>query len=376
MTQNLKLTSTVKNDGYLEVSLTKGPLPEPGDDEVVIRVEATPINPSDLGSLIAGADLDQAVAEMREGMPVLRAPIPANVMATLSARIEQPLPVGNEGAGVVVSAGSAPAAQALVGKTVAVLAGAMYSQYRCVSASSCLVLPDGVSARAGASCFVNPLTALGMVETMRLEGHHALVHTAAASNLGQMLVKLCQTDNVPLVNIVRSKIQVELLKELGAVYVCNSSDADFREQLVSAIEQTGATLAFDAIAGGRLASDILAAMETVAGRNPAPGDRYGSTTHKQVYLYGVLDTSVTTLNRAYGMAWGVGGWLMPNFLARVGEAKSAQMRERVAQEITTTFASTYTSEISLEGMLNVETARSYQRKSTGEKYLINPTLNA
>jgi NADPH:quinone reductase-like Zn-dependent oxidoreductase len=303
---------------------------------------------------------------------VLSAPIAPAQQANLSARVEQPLPVGNEGAGRVIRAGSSDAAQALLGKTVAVLAGGMYTQYRCVPAASCLALPDGVTAREGASCFVNPLTALGMVQTMVLEGHSGLVHTAAASNLGQMLNKVCAADGIPLVNIVRNKAQAELLRGIGARYVCNSSDSDFKDRLTDALDETRATIAFDAIGGGHLASDILSAMERVAGRNPSPANRYGSTTHKQVYVYGSLDQSETNLDRTYGMAWGIGGWLMPSFLARVGPEKAQAMRERVAREITTTFASQYTQEISLAEALDAEIARRYQRKATGEKYLLNP----
>lgn len=375
MTQYLQLRSTAKSSGELELSLAQVDLPDPGAEEVTIRIEATPINPSDLGTLIAGADLEQAASRVHDGRPVLTAPIPASAIPGLAARLDQSMPVGNEGAGVVVAAGSSDGAQSLLGKTVATLADGMYAQYRSVPAKACLVLPDGVAPRDAASCFVNPLTALGMVETMKLEGHSALVHTAAASNLGQMLVKLCLADGVPLVNIVRSEAQVALLRAVGATHICNSSDADFHDRLTHALEQTGATLAFDAVAGGKLASDILAAMERVASRNPDPANRYGSTIHKQVYLYGVLDTAPTVLDRSYGMAWGIGGWLMPNFLARIGQERSAALRQRVASEITTTFASTYTEEISLAQALDAATARRYQRKSTGEKFLINPTLD-
>ena len=372
MTTGLQLQSTVRASGQLEITLTSVATPEPGADDVLIRVEATPINPSDLGSLFASADISQASNLERDGATLLSAPIPPAQQANLSARVEQPLPIGNEGAGRVIRAGSSDAAQALLGKTVAVLAGGMYAQYRCVPAESCLVLPDGVTAREGASCFVNPLTSLGMVQTMELEGHSALVHTAAASNLGQMLNKVCAADSIPLVNIVRSEAQAELLRGIGARHICNSSDSDFKDRLTDALDDTKATIAFDAIGGGRLASDILSAMESVAGRNPSPANRYGSTTHKQVYLYGGLDQSETKLDRTYGMAWGIGGWLMPSFLTRVGPDKAQAMRERVALEITTTFASHYTQEISLTEALDAETARRYQRKGTGEKYLLNP----
>ncbi len=293
-------------------------------------------------------------------------------MAALAGRLGQSLPVGNEGAGVVIQAGDAPAAQALLGKTVAMHGGAMYAQYRCIKASECLVLPPGTTAAAGASCFVNPLTALGMVETMRLEGHTALVHTAAASNLGQMLVKLCLKDNVGLVNIVRRPEQVEILKGLGARYVCDSSAPRFMDDLVEALAETGATLAFDAIGGGRLAGQILTAMEMALTRTAQGYSRYGSTTHKQVYIYGGLDRGPTEFNRTFGMAWGIGGWLLTPFLQKVGADAAQALKERVAAEITTTFASTYTKEISLVEALQLEEIAGYAKLATGEKYLINP----
>ena len=375
MTPSLQLQSTVRNDGMLEITLASVELAAPGLDEVIIKVEASPINPSDLGLLFGPADIGAAINSGTGSQRLLSAPIPEKLRASVSVRAGQPLPVGNEGAGVVVEAGGSESAQALLGRTVAVFGGGMYAQYRCVAAATCLPLLSGTSARDGASCFVNPLTVLGMVETMRMESHVGLIHTVGASNLGQMLIKVCLADGVPLVNIVRSPEQVEMLKDLGAEHVCNSSADSFMDDLVAAIEKTGATLAFDAIAGGALASQILTAMERVAGRDSAPSNRYGSTTHKQVYLYGGLDVSPTVLKRNYGMAWGVGGWLLPNFLVRIGADKGNELRGRVANEIKTTFASHYTQEISLVEALEVETARSYQRKATGEKYLINPNKN-
>jgi NADPH:quinone reductase len=372
MTTALKLQSTVRANGTLEVSLAEVDVPTPSADEVVVRIEATPINPSDLGTLFGPADISAASNIDNNGQVTLSAPVPAGLQASVAARLERPLPVGNEGAGTVVAAGSNANAQALLGKTVAMLGGEMYAQFRCINAAACLELPDGTTARQGASCFVNPLTALGMVETMRLENHSALVHTAAASNLGQMLSKLCSADGVPLVNIVRSNAQADILRAVGAKFICDSSAASFMDDLTDAIAETNATLAFDAIGGGELASQILTAMERVAGRDNSPANRYGSTVHKQVYLYGMLNTGVTSLDRTYGMAWGVGGWLLPNFLARVGADAGNALRARVAREITTTFASHYTDEISLTEMLDVTIAQRYQRKATGEKFLINP----
>jgi NADPH2:quinone reductase len=304
--------------------------------------------------------------------PVITAPLTPAVLAAMAGRVGQSLPVGNEGAGVVVSAGESPAAQALLGKTVAILGGAMYSGYRCLNAAQCLVLPEGTTAADGASCFVNPLTALGMVETMKLEGHKALVHTAAASNLGQMLNKLCIKDGVPLVNVVRKPEQAALLRSAGARYVCDSSSPNFTEDLTNALSETGATVAFDATGGGRLAGQVLAAMEAAAVRNMSEYSRYGSTTHKQVYIYGGLDRSPTEFVRNFGMAWGIGGWLLTPFLQKVGPTAAQKLRERVAAEVKTTFASTYTKHVSLREALSLEAIAVYGKQATGEKYLITP----
>ncbi len=368
----LQLRSTVKPEGVLELTLVRVPTPAPQADEVLVRVEAAPINPSDLGLLLGGADITQAKAGVAQGEPVVTAPIEPSVMRMMAARVGQSLPVGNEGAGVVIAAGSSPAAQALLGKTVAAIGGAMYSQYRCLHVSQCLPLPAGTTAVDGASCFVNPLTALGMVETMRREGHTALVHTAAASNLGQMLQKLCIADGVPLVNIVRKPEQVELLRSLGAKYVCNSSAETFMTDLTEALAETSATLAFDAIGGGKQVSQILTAMEIAANRKAASYSRYGSTTHKQVYIYGGLDRSPTVLNRAFGMAWGIGGWLLTPFLQKIGAEAAQRLRERVAAEIKTTFASHYAKHVSLPEVLQLESIMAYGRQATGAKYLVTP----
>ena len=368
----LQLRSLVKSGGELELSLAEVPVGEPGPDEVVVRVEASPINPSDLGLLLGAADVKAARAAGSADRPVVTAPVPPAFMKAMAGRLDQSLPVGNEGAGVVVKAGSSPAAQALLGKTVAILGGAMYAQYRTVKAAEALVLPAGVTPAEGASCFVNPLTALGMIGTMRLEGHKALVHTAAASNLGQMLVKACAADGVPLVNIVRSGEQEKLLRGIGAVHVVDSSKPTFMEDITQALVDTGATLAFDAIGGGRLAGQILTAMEAAANRTATTYSRYGSTTHKQLYIYGGLDTGPTELNRGFGMAWGLGGWLLTYFLMKIGPAEGQKLRERVAREIRTTFASHYSHVISLTEALKPEVMAAYNRKSTGEKYLIAP----
>jgi NADPH2:quinone reductase len=367
-----ELRSLVTAEGTLELRLVDVPIPEPGAGEVIIRVEAAPINPSDLGLLLAGADLTTAQISGPPHSPVLTATIPAATMRTLTGRVATPLPAGNEGAGTVVAAGSSSAAQALLGRTVSVAAGAMYSQYRSVTADQCLVLPEGTSATVGASAFVNPLTALGMVETMRREGHHALVHTAAASNVGQMLTKLCVDEHVPLVNIVRKPEQEELLRSIGAVHVLNSTSPSFMAELIDALTQTSATLAFDAIGGGKTAGQILTGMEAAASAKAGQYSRYGSATYKQVYIYGGLDHGPTVLSRNFGMAWGIGGWLLTPFLQSIEPETLQSLRERVAAGLSTTFASSYTREVSLAEALQPETVTAYARHATGEKYLINP----
>jgi NADPH2:quinone reductase len=368
----LQLRSLVKASGELELSLVVVPIPVPLPDEAIVRVEGSPINPSDLGLLFGAADMTTARVSGTPEQPVLTARIPADRMKAMAGRVGQSMPVGNEGAGVVVTAGSSVEAQALRGRTVAIFGGAMYSQYRCVKASQCLVLPDGITAAEGASCFVNPLTALGMVETMRREGHTALVHTAAASNLGQMLNRICLQDHVGLVNVVRTQAQADLLEGIGARHVCNSSAPTFVHELTEAIVATGATLAFDAIGGGTLAGQILTAMETALSRSATEYSRYGSTIHKQVYIYGMLDASPTVLNRNFGFAWGVGGWLLWPFLQKIGPDGAAKLRERIVAGLKTTFASHYTREVSLAEALRPDEIAVYGRRATGAKFLINP----
>lgn len=369
---SLQLRSTVTSEGLLELSLAEITTPEPKDDEVLIRVEASPINPSDLGLLFGPADMESARATGTKDRPGVTADVPKAMLAALSARLDESMPVGNEGAGIVVNAGAAPEAQALRGQTVAAVGGGMYSQYRTIQAKQCLVLEDGTSPAQAASCFVNPLTALGMVETMKMEGHSGLVHTAAASNLGQMLNKICLADGVPLVNIVRKQEQEDLLRELGAVHVCNSSSESFMKDLTDALEATGATLAFDAIGGGDLAGRILTCMERAAVATAEEYSRYGSTTHKQVYIYGGLDRSPSVLQRNFGMAWGIGGWLLIPFLQKIGFDNAQRLRQRVAAEIKTTFASHYAKEISLVEALQLNNIQVYGKQATGAKYLVNP----
>lgn len=368
--QGLQLRSLVKEQGELELSLHRIDVPEPKDDEVMIRVEAAPINPSDIGLLTGTADMRAAKISGSKESPVVSAPIPQGLMRAMAPRVGQSMPVGNEGAGTVIKAGKN--AQNLMGKIVAAFGGAMYSQYRIVSASDCLVLPPGATARDGASCFVNPLTALAMVETMRAEGHKAIVHTAAASNLGQMLVKICLKDGVPLVNIVRKPDQAALLRDIGAKYVIDTSAPNFFEELTNALVATNATIAFDAIGGGKLGSQILTAMEIAANKNATSYSRYGSNTFKQLYIYGALDTGPTELVRSFGFSWAVSGFLLMPFLVKAGAQKAAELRARVAAELKTTFASHYSHTVSLAEALDLKVMNAYLKRATGDKYLIEP----
>ncbi|TXJ33493.1 MAG: NADH oxidase [Afipia sp.] len=371
--EGLELRSLIKKSGELELSLAKVKIPEPAADEVVVRVEGSPINPSDLGLLLGAADMTTARSSGSGDNTVVTATVPQPLMRAMAGRLDDSMPVGNEGAGVVVAAGSSSRAQSMMSKMVAMIGGAMYAQYRCIKAADCMVLPDGTTAAEGASCFVNPLTSLGMTETMRREGHTALVHTAAASNLGQMLNKICIKNGIGLVNIVRSSEQAEILRKIGATHICDSTSATFMEDLTQALIATGATLAFDAIGGGKLAGQILTCMEVAANKTAKVYSRYGSTVHKQVYIYGSLDTRPTEITRNFGMTWGVGGWLLFPFLQKIGPADAQKLRERVAAELKTTFASHYTQVVSLQEALQLSNIAAYAKRATGEKFLINPS---
>ena len=369
-----EIRSKATSDGNIELSIAKVEKPVPGDDEVLIEVQASPINPSDLGLLLSfAADVQNINLTGSGDDTVATMPVHPALMGSLKPRLDESMPVGNEGAGVIIDAGIN--AKDLIGKTVGLAGGAMYSQYRCVPAASCLVMDEGTTPKQAASSFVNPLTALAFVETMKMENHTALVHTAAASNLGQMLVKICKDDGIQLVNIVRKQEQVDLLKSIGAEYICNTSDESFMDDLVTALVETGATLGFDATGGGNngeLPGQILAAMEIAANKNATEYSRYGSDTYKQVYIYGGLDQSPTVLKRAFGLSWGLGGWLLTPMIGKIGMEKFQEMRMRVAREINSTFASSYAKEISFEEMLQPETIREYAKQATGKKYLVNP----
>ncbi|HEY1814061.1 MAG TPA: zinc-binding dehydrogenase [Kofleriaceae bacterium] len=358
------LQSTLTADGHIRLAIADVELGDPGPDEVVVRIDAAPVNPTDLYLMLAMADLSRATVT---GGAVV-APVSPAVVALFPGRIDKPLPIGTEGAGTVVAAGAN--AQALVGKVVAAAGGGMFATHRKLPAGAVRELPAGRTAEDGASSFVNPMTALSFVETMRAEGHTAIVHTAAASNLGQMLVKICAADRVPLVNLVRRPAQVEQLRALGADHVVDSSAASYAADLVSAVGTTGATIAFDAIGGGPQVSQILDAMERAAVRAMPAFSHYGSTTHKQVYIYGSLDRGPTPLVRTFGMTWSVGGYLVSNALKKLGAEAFGRMTKRVMSELTTTFASHYKRRVGLDQLLELETLRACAATATGEKMLI------
>jgi len=370
--KNIQLTSTISEDNKLTLALQEIDMPQPGADEVVVRMEAMPLNPSDLAVLFSVADMSTAAQSGTDENPVITADVPAKFMPSVKTRVGKDTPVGNEGAGTVVAAGSSDAAQALMGKTVAVIGGGTYRQYHCVNVQSCLELKEGTTAKEGASSFVNPLTALAMVETMRAEGHKAIVHAAAASSLGQMLNRICMADGVDLVNIVRKDSQEKLLRDMGAKYVVNSSSETFLADLTAAIAETGATISFDPIGGGQLSSDILNCMEAAITRDVEEYSVYGSNTFKQAYIYGALNRGPITLNRNFGFSWGVNGFLLFNALGKLGTKTVVKMRQRVAEEITTTFASSYTHEVTLAEVLHLQSIAAYGKQATGEKYLITP----
>ncbi|CAN5474550.1 zinc-binding dehydrogenase [soil metagenome] len=368
----LQLRSLVTASGQLVLSLAHVDVPSPKPHEVLVKVGAAPINPSDLILLFGLADMSTAKIVGAGEATVVTADIPERARASVAGRVGEPMPVGNEGAGEVVAAGSSAAAQSLVGKLVGIVGGATYAQYRCVAAEQCLMLPPGATAAQGASSFVNPLTALGMVETMKREGHSALAHTAAASSLGQMLLRICTQDRIGLVNVVRKEEQVALLKAAGATHVCNTSSPSFTTELDDAIAEAGATIAFDAIGGGRLAGQLLGSMERALNRKATAYSRYGSATHKQVYIYGGLDSAPTELVRNFGLAWGLGGWLLTPFLQKAGAEAVAKLKARVAAELYTTFATTYASEVSLVELLSADVIAAIAKPTTGGKYLIRP----
>lgn len=367
-----QLFTEISSEGQLSVSCKTVAIPQPKPHEVIVKIKAAPINPSDMWPMFGPADLREASFD--DENLILKAPVHKSMLMRIKSRLDQSLPIGNEGAGTVVAAGDSPQAQALIGKTVGVLTGATYTEYACVPIQACMLHNQGTTAQQAASSFVNPLTALSMVETMKREGHSALVHTAAASSLGIMLNKICLAEGIDIVNIVRKQEHVDMLSSLGAKHVLNSSAESFKKDLYNAINETGATLAFDAIGGGDVVSDILTAMEAVGSQDAVGFNTYGSEANKQVYIYGGLDFAPTVLNRAYGMTWNIGGWLLMRFLGTLDIKEVLALHKRVADEIDSTFASNFSKEISLKQALQVENVAAYMAKKTGEKYLVNPSL--
>ncbi|MBT5488348.1 MAG: zinc-binding dehydrogenase [Halieaceae bacterium] len=368
----LQMQSCVHENATVECALVEITIPDPKPDEVVVAVEAAPINPSDLGLMFGAADLSTVQEVERNGQPALLLDVPAAAMRAMAPRVGHWMGVGNEGSGRVIAAGDGEAAQALLGQRVGMFGGEMYAAYRCLPAAQCIAFPDTISAEQAASCFVNPMTALGFLETRDMESHGAMVHTAAASNLGQMLVRLCQADKIPLVNIVRSEAQVTLLRDMGAEWVLNTQSEQFMPELIKALKATGATVAFDAIGGGRLVNRILTAME-IAAAQTGPWSRYGSEEVKQAYIYGQLDMSATELTRGYGWVWSVSGWLLTPFMNRAGPDRVARMRKRVVDEIDSTFLSHYSSRLSLQASLSATAVADYGARKTGQKTLLKMT---
>ena len=366
-TTGRQLTSTLAEDGTLTLELVEKDFPAPTGNQVLVKMEAAPINPSDLFLLTAGVDLDSA--DYSPGKIV--ATMPEKMARAQPARIGKALKTGNEGAGEVVAAGEGGMAQALMGQRVACVPGHAYGEYALADASMCLPLGDH-SAREGAASFVNPMTALGFVETARAAGQDAIVHAAAASNLGQMLNRICQEDGIALVNIVRKEEQVDLLREQGAAHVVNSSDDDFERQLQDAIDAANAFYGFDPIGGGTMTDTIFRAMERVAASRMSEYNRYGSDQPKHMNIYGRLDTGNTVLTPTYGFRWTLSGWLLTPFLASAGMETVMRMRKRVHDGLTTTFASDFKKEVSLEGMLEKDAVTDYARMATAEKYLVTP----
>ncbi|MFN3199529.1 MAG: NADH oxidase [Bradymonadia bacterium] len=369
-----QLLSTVTENHELVVSIEPLAVPEPGPGEVVVAMQATPINPSDLGLLFGPADLSTARRGEVDGHPALIASVHPAMRKFVAGRVGKKLPVGNEGAGQVVAAGSSEQAQALLGRTVNVVGGAMYRTHRVLDARKVVPLPEGAPAAEGASLFVNPMTVQAFMETMRQEGHTALIHTAAASSLGQMLAKLCKKEDVPLVAIVRRPAQKALLEALGVPYVIDSSTEGFFEDLVRAIIETGATLCFDAIGGGDMANTVLTAMEVALQARGVEADLYGTPVLKQVYQYGRLDFRATTLKGGFGMYWGVGGWLLTPRLRAAGMQRTMEMRQYAVEERNGIFATEYARTLGLEALLDPENARLIDRKGTHGKVLVDPSI--
>ncbi|MCO4773928.1 MAG: NADH oxidase [Deltaproteobacteria bacterium] len=368
-----QLFTTMTEDHELVLTVEPLTVDDPGPDEIVVAVQATPINPSDLGLLVGPADLSTARRTEVDGHPALVASLHAAGRRFVAGRLGQKLSAGNEGAGLVVAAGASDAAQSLLGRTVTAVGGAMYRTHRVVKARRALPLPQGAAAAEGASLFVNPMTVQAFLTTMRAEGHTGIVHTAAASNLGQMLAKHCGKEGVPLVAIVRRASQRELLEKLGVPYVVDSSMDSFFKDLVAALVASEATLCFDAVGGGDLANTVLTAMEVALRTRGVRADIYGTPVLKQVYQYGRLDVGPTKLTPAYGMYWGVGGWLLTPRLHGLGRERTLEMQKYAIEERNGIFASEYARTVSLDDLLDPDTLRAIHRKGTNAKVLVDPS---
>ena len=366
-TTGKQLFTTLTADGTLTLEIAENTFKDPVGNQVLVKMEAAPINPSDLAILTSAADFENA--EYSAGKVVAKMPEP--FLSGQKSRHGQRLPAGNEGAGTVVATGDSDAAKALMGQRVACVPGNAFSQYAIADAAMCLPLGDH-SSEAGASSFVNPMTALGFVENARMDGQKSILHTVGASNLGQMLNRICLEDGMGLVNIVRKDEQVELLKSQGATHIVNSSGGDFMDQLKTAIDDTDAFYGFDPIGGGKMVDNCFKAMEQVAVGKMTEYSRYGSNQQKRMFIYGRLDFAPTTLSLAYGFGFTLSGWLLTPFLANAGMETVMRMRKRVLDNLTTTFASSYKEKVDLEGMLTKEAILDYKQMKTGEKYLVTP----
>lgn len=372
ITHNLEVWSRTVGSGAVELSLEDASVAEPVDDEVVIEVRAAPINPYDLRLMIGAADPATAVAVGTRDRPVTRLQIPEAPGRIVQRDAQSAHRAGAEGYGRVIRAGSASEARALLGQSVAVWASGLYSRYCKVHASECLPLPASTEPAAGAGALLNPLTAQAMVETMRAEGYAALLNSAAGSNLGRTLRKLCCADGIELINVVRSEAQAQALRAEGARHVCISSAPGFAEDLTACLRIAGPTLSFDAVGGGTLAGKLLSAMDAAKSHDAGGPDTGGPPC--KVYIYGTLDSSPSIINRGYSHSWSINGWTMPAILKKIGAQRVAQLKQRIVRDLTTVFAAQYARTVSLSEMIAPQIIAACARRSTGAKHLVDPWL--